>query len=280
MFAHGIANAAAGLFQGVGLTGLFGESTVSAGAGGRTGLASIALGILLILTLLFLAPLFSHLPQPVLAAVITVTVIFGLLKVGAMRRLWRLSRTEFWLATAALLGVLTFGILQGVLIGVGLSLLWLVWRASHPAIPVLGRMPDSRVYHSLDRFPDSEVHPGLLILRFDGPLFFATAPHLRDRIRALIPGADPEVRGIILDLEGTNIIDLEGSDALHNVVKELGAAGIDFHLVRIKEGVLETLEKDGVLETLGPERLFDYVHEAVEAARSQTIDRNNKEGER
>jgi len=269
MLAQGVANAVSGLFQGMSLTGLFGLTSVSAAAGGKTQLVSIALGIFVILTLLFVAPLFSHVPEAVLAAVIITAVVFGLIRVRAMRRLWHLARTEFWLAVAALLGVLTFGLLDGVLIGVGLSLLWLVWRTSHPAMPLLGRMPDSKVYHSLERFPDSETHPGLVVLRFDGPLFFATSRNLRDRIRVLIADADPEVKGIVLDMEGTNIIDLEGSDALHDVLKELRAIGIELHLARTKSGIEDRLEHHGVLDTLGRDRLFDYVHEAVEALKAK-----------
>ncbi len=265
MLAQGMPNVISGLFQGMSLTGVFSVTSVSAAAGGKSQLVSLVLGIFLILTLLFVAPLFSHVPQPVLAAVIITAIVFGLLKVRAMQRLWHLARTEFWLALAALLGVLTFGILQGVLIGVGLSLLWLVWRTSHPAMPLLGRMPNSRVYHSLERFPDSETHPGLIVLRFDGPLFFATSRNLRDRIRALIADADTEVKGIVLDMEGTNIIDLEGSDVLHDVLEELQSTGIELHLARTKVGIVDSMERHGILDALGRERLFDYVHEAVEA---------------
>jgi MFS superfamily sulfate permease-like transporter len=238
---------------------------MSVEAGGKTEMASIAMGVALILTLLFVAPLFSHVPLAVLGAVIIEVMVVGLWKIPAMRRLWRLARTEFWLAMAALLGVLTFGLLQGVLLGVGLSLLWLIWRSSHPAIPVLGRMPDAKVYHSVDSFPDSETDPGLVVIRFDGPLFFATASSLRARIRELTVNVEPAVTAIVLDMEGTNIIDLEGCDALHKVVVELRAANVELHLARTKPEILKTLEKDGVLDTLGRERLFDYVHEAVEA---------------
>jgi MFS superfamily sulfate permease-like transporter len=203
--------------------------------------------------------------------VIITAMVFGVLRVGAMRRLWHLARTEFWLAMAALLGVLTFGILQGVLIGVGLSLLWLVWRSSHPAMPVLGRLPGTKVYHSLDRFPDSETDPGLVVVRVDGPLIFATARRLRERIRGLTTDINPAVQAVILDMEGTNIIDLEGADTLHQVAKELKATGIKFHLTRTKAGILEKLEQGGVLATLGRDHLHDYVHEAVEAARSRRV---------
>jgi high affinity sulfate transporter 1 len=265
MLAQGLAHTASGLVQGLGVYGVFSRTSVSVTSGARTALASLALGVFLVLTLLFLAPLFSYVPQAVLGAVIIEAVVLGLWRIRAMRRLWRLSRTEFWLAMAALLGVLTFGILEGVLIGVGLSLLWLVWRASHPAMPVLGRMPGSRVYHSLDRFPDSETHAGLVIVRFDGPLFFATAKGLRDRIRALTAGGEPAVRAVVLDMEGTNIIDLEGSDALHEVILELKDTGVELCLARTKAEIVTILEQDGVLESLGRDRLFDHVHEAVEA---------------
>jgi MFS superfamily sulfate permease-like transporter len=276
MLAQGMANSASGLFQGLGLYGVLSRTSVSVGAGAKTELASIALGVSLILTLLLLAPLFSHVPQAVLGAVIIVAVVFGLWRFAAMERLWRLSRTEFWLAVAALLGVLTFGLLPGVLIGIGLSLFWLVWRTSHPAMPVLGKMPHAHAYHSLDRYPDSVTHPGLVIIRLDGPLFFATARGLRQRIREVIVDADPPVRGVILDLEGTNIIDLEGSDALHDVLKELRAMDIQLHLARIKVSVLEMLEQDGVLATLGPDRSFDYVHEAVEALGAPGVERGEE----
>jgi len=275
MLAQGAANAVSGLFRGLGVYGYLGITSVSDSAGGKTELASLVLSLMAILTLLFLAPVFSYVPLAVLGAVLIEVVVFGLWKIPQMKRLWHLARTEFWLALAALLGVLTFGILQGMLIGVGLSLLWLVWRASHPAVPELGRMPDSLVYHSLEKFPDSEKHPGVVVIRFDGPLFFATASRLRERIRELITEAESEVSAIILDMESTNIIDLEGSEAILMVVKELQSVDIELHLVRIKQEILEILEKDGVIDAVGRDRLRDYVHEAVEAVKSSERRKNN-----
>jgi high affinity sulfate transporter 1 len=272
MLAQGISNSASGLFQGIGMCGSLSISSVSVASGAMTEMASIALGVFTVLTLLFLAPIFSYVPVAVLGAVIIEVVVFGLWKIAQMRRLWRLSRTEFWLALAALLGVLTFGILQGMLIGIALSLLWLVWRTSHPAIPVLGRKPNSEAYHDIETFPDSETHPGLVVIRFDGPLFFATASRLRDRIRELISDVDLKVKALVLDLEGTNIIDLEGSDTLHMVVKELMDANIEFHLSRTKPDIMKVLEQDGVLDTLGHDRLHDYIHEAVEDIRMRNTD--------
>ncbi len=275
MLALGMTNAVSGFFQSLSSYGVFSRTSVSVEAGGKTEMASIAMGFFLILTLLFLAPLFSHVPQAVLGAVIIEAVVLGLWKVSQMRRLYRLARTEFWLALAALLGVLTFGLLNGVLIGVALSLLWLVWRSSHPAIPVLGRMPNSKVYCNADRHPESETVPGLVVIRFDGPLFFATATSLRERIRELTTDVDPEVKAVVLDMESTSIIDLEGASALHTAVKELYATDVTLHLARIKEEIQDVLEQDGVLDTLGRDCLFDHVHDAVEVAIARNAGRDN-----
>jgi MFS superfamily sulfate permease-like transporter len=148
----------------------------------------------------------------------------------------------------------------------------LVWRTSHPAIPVLGRKPNSEAYHDIETFPDSETHPGLVVIRFDGPLFFATASRLRDRIRELTMDVDLKVKAFVLDMEGTNIIDLEGSDALHMVVKELMDVNIEIHLSRTKPEIMKVLEQDGVLDTIGHGRLHDYIHEAVEDIRMRYAD--------
>jgi MFS superfamily sulfate permease-like transporter len=264
LLAQGAANTANGLFQGMGVYGYIGGTNMSVASGGRTEVPSLVLGVLTILTMLFFAPIFSYLPLAVLGAVLIEVVYFGLWKIPQMTRLWKIARTEFWLALAAMLGVLTFGILEGMLIGVALSLLWLIWRTSHPAVPELGKMPHSLVYHSLSRYPDSETHPGIIIVRFDGPIFFATASRLRENIRGKITDSGLEVKAVILDMESTNIIDLEGSAALHQVAKELKSAGIDFHLVRTKSEIIEVLSQDGVLDTIGRDNLLDYVHEAVD----------------
>ena len=268
MLAQGAANAASGLFQGVNVDGSLSKSALNDSSGAKTQLASIAQGIFVILTLLLLAPLFANLPSAALGAIVITAVVFGLFKVKEMRRLLRLARTEFWFALAALLGVLTFGTLPGVFIGVGLSLLWLIWRTSHPAIPVLGRAADGRSYHSLDNHPDSTTFPGLVIIRFDGPLFFATAGSLRARIRELTHEMEPPVQAVLLDMESTTIIDLEGSDELKEVAKELKEVGIALHLARVKENIRQTLVRDGVLETIPEANFHTSVESAMEAAQN------------
>ena len=266
MLAQGMANTASGFFQGINVDGSLSKSALNDSAGAKTQVSSLAQAVFVILTLIFLAPLFANLPQAALGAIVITAVVFGLFKVAAMRRLARLSRTEFWLAMAALLGVLTFGTLPGVFIGVFLSLLWLIWRTSHPAIPVLGKTPDETAYYSVESHPDATTYPGIVIIRFDGPLFFATASSLRTRVRELTIDVVPPVNALVMDLESTNLIDLEGADELQEVAKELKELHIGLYLARTKVRIKEILVQDGVLETIPEGYFYPSVDGAVKAA--------------
>jgi MFS superfamily sulfate permease-like transporter len=266
MMAQGMANTASGLFQGINVDGSLSKSALNDSSGGKTEVASLAQGFFVILTLLFLAPMFANLPDAALGAIVITAVVFGLFKIPEMERLWRLSPTEFWLAMAALLGVLTFGTLQGVFIGLTLSLLWLIWRTSHPAIPVLGKSSDDTAYYSIENHPDAITHPGIVIIRFDGPLFFATASSLRTRVRELTTDVVPRIHSLILDMESTDLIDLEGSDELQDVAKELKELEIGLYLSRTKAGIKQTLVHDGVLETIPEDHFHTSVDDAVKAA--------------
>lgn len=180
------------------------------------------------------------------------------------------SRADFAFALAALLGVMTFGTLQGVFIGVLLSLLWLVWRASHPELQVLGRTVDGRSYLRADQHPDVVSLPGLLIIRLDGPLFFATANPVRNRLRTLVLEAHPAVKCVVFDMEGSNLVDLQGADELHELVMELNALGVALYIARVKTVVQQELERYGALTAVGPARIYPDVDSAVAAAGGNT----------
>lgn len=269
MMAQGMANAASGFFQGVNVDGSLSKSALNDSSGAKTQVASLAQGVFVILTLLFLAPLFADLPSAALGAIVITAVVFGLFKVREMQRLARLSRTEYWLAMAALLGVLTFGTLAGVFIGLILSLLWMIWRISHPNIPVLGRVAETKAYFSVVNHPNAVTVPGIVAIRFDGPLFFATASSLRNRILELTGYVEPPVKAVILDLEGTNIIDLEGCDELREITRELEDVKITLYLCRVKAEIKHILANDGVLEVIPEERFYPSVDAAVEHASRQ-----------
>ena len=148
----------------------------------------------MLLTLVVLAPLFSDLPKPVLAALIIDAVVFGMIDVGELRRLYRVARVDFWIAVAAIVGVLSAGVLAGVVIGVALSLVWLIHVATRPSIPRLSRQPGTQVFRDADEHPDDETFHGMIILRLDFGLSFATAEALEDRVRELIDAEHGSVR--------------------------------------------------------------------------------------
>jgi high affinity sulfate transporter 1 len=264
MLAQGMANITSGLFQGINVAGSLSKSSVNDASGAKSEMASLAQGVFVILTLLILAPLFADLPEAVLGAIVIEAVVFGLMDIKAMKRIYRLNRSEFWVGAVALLGVLTFGTLKGVLIGLILSLLVLIARSSKPNIPVLGRWPGTEVFHSLNENPDSETYPGLVIIRFDGPLYFATANGLREKVREVTTDVDPPVTEVLIDMEGVDYLDLEGSDMLGEITKDMRTVGVEIHLARVKHEAMEMLEKDGVDQTIGRDHIHTKVVDAVQ----------------
>jgi SulP family sulfate permease len=243
--AQGVANAGAGVFQGMPVSTSLSASSLNESSGARTPLASLITGALVILTLLFLAPLFSKLPKPILAAVIIDAVVFGMIDVRELRRLYRVTRFDFWIAVAAIVGVLSVGVLFGVVVGVVLSLGWLVYVTTRPPMPVRGE--------------DS-----ISVLRLDGGLFFATAEAFEERIRALGDRGD---RALVLDLGGVGFVDSQGAAKLTEIQRLTEADGVALQLAGVRPQVLAVLERDGVIERLGPDHLHASVELAVEACR-------------
>jgi high affinity sulfate transporter 1 len=261
--AQGMSNVGSGLFQGIPVSTSLSASSLNDSAGARTPVASLTTGVLVILTLLFLAPLFSYLPMAVLAAVIIDAVVFGMMDVKEMRRLRHIARVDFWIAIAAILGVLSAGVLAGVLIGIVLSIGWLIYVSAEPNMPVLGRKSGTQVIRSVDEYPDSETYPGLLVLRFDAGLFFASADALEDRIRELALGADPPLNTVVLDFEGVNFIDSQGSAKVAELLELATHYDVELRLTRVKAEVKDLLRRDGVIDRIGEDRIYGNVYEAA-----------------
>ncbi|WP_431280255.1 SulP family inorganic anion transporter [Leifsonia poae] len=262
--AQGLANTGAGLFQGMPVSTSLSASSLNDRSGARTGLASLTSGVTVLLTLLVLAPLFSALPKPVLAALIIEAVVMGMINIPEMRRLARVQPFDFWVAIAAIIGTLAFGVLAGVMIGIGLSLLWLIGVATHPNIPILARKAKTDVFRDLSDFPDGELTPGVVVLRMDGGLFFATSDALEDRLREIIH-SNTGLTGVVLDCAGLNFIDSQGTAALGDIVTLTRDAGITLRLARLKRTVRATLDRDGVLERIGADNIHGNVSTAVQA---------------
>jgi len=262
--AQGMANVGAGLFQGMPVSTSLSASSLNDHSGARTGLASLTSGVIVLLTLVLLAPLFSDLPKAVLAALIIEAVVMGMMDVAEMRRLFRVQRFDFWIAIAAIAATLVFGVLAGVLVGIGLSLLWLVSVATHPAMPVLGRDPESRAFRQLDGNPGDEQFPGVVILRLDGGLFFATSDALEDRIRE-VALSTTDIRAIVLDCVAIDFIDSQGTAKMREILELTEQAGVTLRLARVKPDVRHLLERDGFVERMGDDRIHDGIAQALGA---------------
>ena len=263
--AQGMANVASGAFQGMPVSTSLSASSLNESAGARSPMASLVTGGLVLLTLVALAPLFSQLPKAVLAAIIIDAVVFGMIDVPELRRLYRVKRFDFWIATAAVLGVLSAGVLAGVVIGIALSLVWLVYVATAPAMPLLGREPGTQVFRDVAENPGDETFAGIAVLRLDGGLFFATADALEERIRGLALKGEEPLHAVVLDLEAVSLVDSQGSAKLAEILDFAESREIEVRLARVKPAVAAVLERDGFLSRLGRNRIHGNVHRAVEA---------------
>ncbi len=261
--AQGMANVGSGVLQGIPVSTSLSASSLNDESGAKTPLASLTTGVLIVLTLLVLAPLFSDLPKAVLAALIIDAVVFGMMDVAEMRRLFRVARFDFWIAVAAILSVLTAGVLAGVIIGVVLSLGWLVYINANPEMPELGLQTGTQAFRSIDEYSDGETYPGLLVVRFDAGLFFASSDALEDRLRELAQDAEPRFETIVISFEGVNFVDSQGSAKLSEILGLAETHGAEVRLARVKPDVLNLLRLDGVIETLGEEHVYPNVYEAA-----------------
>ncbi|MDR7082760.1 high affinity sulfate transporter 1 [Arthrobacter ginsengisoli] len=271
--AQSLANTAAGLFKGMPVSTSLSASSLNDHSGAKTGVASLTSGVTVLLTLLVLAPLFSILPKPVLAALIIEAVVMGMMDLPEMRRLARVQRFDFWIAVAAVVGTLVFGVLAGVMIGIGLSLIWLVGRATHPEMPSLGRQPGTQVFREADENPGDEVIPGVAVIRFDGGLFFATADALEDRLREVIHST-PGLTGIVLECGGINFVDSQGTAKMAEIADLAHESDVTLRLVRLKPAVRATLERDGVIERIGADMIHGNVFRAVQAEQAAALKRH------
>ncbi len=268
LLAQGMANVTSGFAHGIFNDGSLSRSPINDQAGAKSQVSNLFQALLILLTLLFVAPVFSYLPQAVLAAVIIEAVVVGMMDVPEMKRLLVVKRPEFVTALAALLGVLTFGVLPGVLIGVVLSLGLLVYVSYRPNIAELGREVDTDAFVDVAAHPTAETDADLAILRFDGGLYFVNSKTLGDRLREIRVGSDGKLKGVILTMEGVNYIDAEGADTMKEIAQAGHDQGVDLHLARVKTDVLDVLQRDGVVDLLGDGHIHPNVAAAVHAFRT------------
>jgi high affinity sulfate transporter 1 len=263
------ANLAAGLGRAFPVSGGMSQSLVNEGGGARTPLSgALAAGIILVVVLFF-SHLLAALPQPVLAAVVLVAVT-GLFKISTLKQLRRTNRTEYIVAVGALAGVLSSGLLRGVMIGAVISLVLLIRRASRPHVAFLGRIPGTRRFSDRERHPDNELIPGVLIFRPESGMIYFNMDHVRDTISGRVRAEATPPRLVVLDLSAAPYVDMHSAHMLAELAGELTAAGIQVRAVEARSLVRDRLRAEGVEDRLGGLNRHTTVADAVEAFQKQT----------
>jgi high affinity sulfate transporter 1 len=268
LVAHGPANILSGLFGGFLVVGSLSKTSVAMAAGARTQVANLVAALLCFLTLVLLTPLFRGMPHPTLAAIV-IAAMLHLSKPGYLRDVFVRGRWEFAIAMIVVAGELTLGVLQGIALGVVLSLLLLIYRTSHPHGAVLGQVPGTEAYRSVERHPEALTFPGLLIWRPGGDLWFASIGHLGDALKAALAASHPPARHVLVDTEAVNLIDVSASDALLNLIRELQSQGITFAFARVRDYLRERIRLGGIEAVVGSTNFYERVTDGVRAWQQQ-----------
>ena len=262
MMGLGAANLAAGLFQGFPISSSSSRTPVAEAAGARTQMTGVvgALGVAL---LLLAAPnLLQHLPAPALAAVVIASAI-GLIEVTDLIRIFRIQRWEFWLSIVCLVGVAVFGAIPGIGIAIGIAVIEFLWDGWRPHSAVLGRAEGVRGYHDITRYPDARQIPGLVLFRWDAPLFFANAELFKERVLDAAAQAPAPVRWLVVAAEPVTSVDVTAADSLAELDEILNRAGIEFCFAELKDPVKDKLKRFGLFAQLGEGSFFPTIGAAV-----------------
>jgi SulP family sulfate permease len=258
----GASNIGASLSSGFVVAGSLSQSTVSMLAGGKTQMSNIFHAVLILLTLLFLMPLFKNLPLAVLGAIVTYAMI-KVINHTVFTSLYRASKPEFWIGVVTFSAVLFLGVLQGVGTGIFLSLVLLVYHNTHPKIDVLGEMKEPGVYKNIALHPDAVQFEHILIIRFGDSLFFANANYFVDEVRNLCYNSERIIENIIVDVERVSDIDITALALIEKLQRDLNRRGISLSFARVNDDIREELntaiEKEGLKSIL----LFDRISTAV-----------------
>src|SRR5262245_9648664 len=256
-------NLFAGLGGGLPVSGGTSQSLVNEEGGAKTPLSTALAAVFILVVVLFLSHLLSELPQPVLAAVVLVAVA-GLLNLSALKELWLNDRSEFVVAIAAFAGVLTFGLLGGVMLGALISLVQLVRVSSRPHVAFLGRIPGTRRFSDCDRHSDNELIPNVMVFRPESALIYFNVDNVYDSILNRMRAAPKLPKLVVLDLSAAPIVDLQSAHTLAGMADELTAEGIRFQAVEPRSSVRDRLRHEGVDGKLGGIDRFTTVADAID----------------
>ncbi|MBT8259031.1 MAG: solute carrier family 26 protein [Bacteroidia bacterium] len=263
LIALGLANIGGSFFQSYPTTGGFSRTAVNDQAGAKTGLAGIVSAVLIVLTLIFLTPLFYNLPKAILASVIMVAV-FGLINYKEAIHLYKSHRTDFWMLIVTFLATLSLGIEIGIGVGVILSLAMVLFKTTRPHTARLAKVPDTHFYRNIERFDDLEVKEEVLIYRFDAQLFFANITFFKDKLYEYEALKNDKLKLLIIDGESINNIDSTAIHALEEIVDDFKERGVEVCFTGIKGPVRDVMMRSGFTRKVHPDHFFMSIQEAID----------------
>ena len=263
LIALGLANIGGSFFNAYPTTGGFSRTAVNDQAGAKTGLASLISAALIVLTLLFLTPLFYYLPNAVLASVIMVAV-FGLIDYKEAIHLWHANKSDFWMLIVTFVATLSLGIEQGIGIGVVLSLAMVIFRTTKPHVARLGKVPGTHFYRNVERFDQVEQRKDLLIMRFDAQLYFANVNFFKETLNNWIAEKGEELRYVIIDGESINQMDSSATHAISEILDQYAEKKISIIFTGVKGPVRDALHKAHLIDKIGKNHFFMSIQEAVD----------------
>ena len=275
LMALGLSNMIGSWFKAYPSTSSFSRSAINQESGATTGMASLVSVFMVLITLLFLTPLFYHLPKTVLAAIIIVAV-FGLVNIKEAIFLWKANNLDFWSLIATFFSTLLFGIEYGIIIGVGLSLIILIFRTSRPYVAELGKVPDSDFYRNRERFTEVIVNDEILVFRFDAQLFYANSSYFIETLELMVEAKGAHLKLIVLDSESINRVDSTGVEMLKERIRFYRKKGILFYFAGVKGPVRDHLFRGKILDIITLDHFYMRVNGAVNYYKTGKKEYQNK----
>jgi MFS superfamily sulfate permease-like transporter len=264
MVGLGAANLAAGFFQGFPISSSSSRTPVAEAAGAQTQMTGVV-GALAVAALLVAAPeLLRNLPSSALAAVVIASAI-GLIEVSDLRRIYRIQQWEFWLSMLCLVGVAVLGAIPGIGLAIVVAVIEFLWDGWRPHSAILGRADGVKGYHDIKRYPDARLIPGLVLFRWDAPLFFANAELFQERVLDAAAASPTPVRWLVVAAEPVTSVDVTAADIVSELDETLHAAGIELCFAEMKDPVKDKLKRFGLFSRLGEETFFPTLGAAVSA---------------
>jgi len=264
MVGLGVANLASAFFQGFPISSSASRTPVAEAAGAKTQLTGVVGAFVIALLLVFAPGILQDLPHPALAAVVIAAAI-GLVEVSDLRRIYRIQRWEFWLSMTCFAGVAVFGVIPGISIAIVIAVIEFLWDGWRPHSAVLGRVERVKGYHDIARYPEARMIPGLVLFRWDAPLFFANAELFHQRVLDAVAKSPTPVRWVVIAAEPVTSVDVTAADAVSELDETLHAASIELCFAEMKDPVKDKLKRFGLFTHFGEQTFFATLGEAVSA---------------